>query len=857
MVSNHCGLLHVVPAMAVVALSLAGCTTAAPDGAEPSLAIAREHLARYRPQSALRVLATAGATYRRHAEIEYLTAEALYRRGDYTGAAAHYNETLAIAPGHFGAATRLWAARLQAIGAHAVERNKLRAEIDQLARRPGTRAQLLAYWGYYYLWDEAGRQAVLLRAIATAHDSGDRSLLADALRTEINETRSLARASPFATALLDRYTSTTPEPEALAVVFAAARASGIAATRAAVKKYTRRFPNDAFASYYAADVLLHSGDQPSDALAAASHAVVLFEGELARANNAPGLARYYRYWLGRALTVLGRLQYVRGDRATADTVLARATQLNPADGMAFYYRARIAEDGGDPARAVSLLAAALNQTGAPEDAAKRLATLLQRTYHYHGDARDFIARTHGAPRFDDATAAAGLAGVRGRHVAFGDIDNDGDDDLLIDGHRLFRNAGAGVYREVPKALATAPGFASQGGVFADIDRDGDVDLVLWGNRSIALFRNSGNGMFIDASRALLPALGALRPEAVAFGDLDNDGYPDLYIASYQRGGVERGVCEHDRVLHNQDGKRFVTTGGEDFATEMPLCGRGVAWSDVDGDGQQEILVANYRLQPNLLWRRDSSGRWRDVAEAYRFAGVNDTGSFGHSIGVATGDINGDGRMDVVVANLAHPRGLHYSDTSALYPGGRTGALPGAIPFQETDADAVLFDADNDGDLDLLITATYRGHASRLLLNDGAGQFLATGWVAGVDVQNAWGAAAADIDGDGDVDLLIASEDGIRLLRNRGNTRRGLTVRVRSTRCHSNGLGARMRLGAGPTTLLREIQAGRGTGSQDSAAMHFGLGDWRGPVSIAIDDLCGNSTTKLISPTAKTVSVDLD
>ena len=112
------------------------------------------------------------------------------------------------------------------------------------------------------------------------------------------------------------------------------------------------------------------------------------------------------------------------------------------------------------------------------------------------------------------------------------------------------------------------------------------------------------------------------------------------------------------------------------------------------------------------------------------------------------------------------------------------------------------------------------------------------WVAGARVENAWGAAFADSDGDGALDLLVASSDGVRLLRNRGGGGRWLAVRLDDPACNRTGIGAEVVLRADGFEQHRTVRIGRGTGSQDDVTLHFGLGVHPGPFEIEAVSACG-------------------
>ena len=216
---------------------------------------------------------------------------------------------------------------------------------------------------------------------------------------------------------------------------------------------------------------------------------------------------------------------------------------------------------------------------------------------------------------------------------------------------------------------------------------------------------------------------------------------------------------------------------------------------------------------------------------------------------AAGDVDNDGVRDLYVSNLAHPRYLDYSDQSQLLvvePGGSNNRFAeSGIRFEESSADPSFADIDNDGDLDLYITSIYRGRSSYLYRNQGNGRFTDISWLSNTRVENAWGAGFADFDHDGDLDLLAASSEGVRFLQNDGNDNQWVQVSIDSRTCNRFGIGSKVVVRSQGLERVREIRAGRGTGSQDSTIAHIGLGE---PTNRLIDlevrDLCGGIQRKL-------------
>ena len=509
--------------------------------------------------------------------------------------------------------------------------------------------------------------------------------------------------------------------------------------------------------------------------------------------------------------------------------------------------------------------------------------------------------------FKDVTQTAGVnfvhsAGVRssvlpedvGSGAAFADYNNDGHIDLYVvnnpgplhakvtdasPGNVLYRNNGDGTFTDVTEKAGVGDRGYGMGCVFGDYDNDGDLDLYVTNYGQNVLYRNNGDGTFTDVAEKA--GVGDTQwGTGAVFGDYDNDGDLDLYVPNYiehdldklaeaqktsmQYGqSVPRKLNPHsfepqDNVLYRNNGDGTFTDVTAELSVESPG-GRSLQaiFTDFDLDGDLELYVAN-DLSPNFLYRNNGDGTLTDVSDASWAA------DFRGSMGLATGDYDGDGDLDLFMSHWIEQENALYSnmwkEEGAI--GGKSSKVEGMQPIHLVDESygaslgeeslkyvgwgTDLFDYDNDGDLDIFVA---NGHTFQYLDNydllipqkdqffryDGDGIFTdlsaATG-IAALPYRVGRGVAFGDYDSDGDVDIFIVNNhDRAVLLRNEGGNRNNwLHVKLIGTKGNHDAVGARIRLKAGDRIQLREINAGASYLSFNSLTAEFGLGqetivDW--------------------------------
>jgi hypothetical protein len=493
-------------------------------------------------------------------------------------------------------------------------------------------------------------------------------------------------------------------------------------------------------------------------------------------------------------------------------------------------------------------------------------------------------RPSGPIEFTDITTQAGIhfkhnSGAFGKKYlpetigsggAFFDYDNDGWQDILLVNSRdwdeskrrsfpaLYRNNKDGTFTDVTQQAGIGVQIYGIGVAIADYDNDGNEDVYITCVGPNRLFRNLGGGKFADVTgRAGVGDPGF--STSAAWFDYDNDGKLDLFVGNYVEWSVEtdqtctldgknKSYCtpqaykgQSPTLYHNRGNGTFenvTARAGLNDATNKTL---GIALLDYDDDGWLDLFVAN-DTEPNRLYRNNHNGTFTDNAV---IAGVafSEAGTARAGMGVDAGDYDGSGKQSVVIGNFTNESiALYHNDGTGLFTNEAPASGIGKMSAQSLTFACFFFDYDLDGMLDVFAA---NGHVSddisvvqptvkyaqppHLFRNRGKKKFEEVTAKLGRALNRAIvgrGAAYGDVDNDGDLDLLVTTNNGpARLLRN-DNANQNDLVRVKTigTKSNRDGIGAKVVVKTSKgRTLYGMVRTGSSYVSQSELPLTFGLG----------------------------------
>ncbi len=427
-----------------------------------------------------------------------------------------------------------------------------------------------------------------------------------------------------------------------------------------------------------------------------------------------------------------------------------------------------------------------------------------------------------------------------RSVNWVDYDGDNDLDLFVTSglraarsNLLFRNDGAPNFtftKITAGPLANTPN-RGVGSSWSDYDNDSDLDayITTWYGE-VNLFFENNSGSFTRITAGSLATEGSFS-ESCSWGDYDNDGHLDLYVAN--SGDVNSTGPQRNSLYHNNGDKTFtkITTGA--IVTDLKYS-RGANWVDYDDDGDLDMFVANEENQTNDLYRNllKESG----TANFDKVAAGNIVTDVASSWSGSWGDYDNDGDLDLFVANWGQNDFLYRNDRNGAFTKITSGILVNDGGFS---ACSGWGDYDNDGDLDLYVTNAYgpgqlRNFLYRNLLMDSdtlAFEKITTG-PAVTEVGHSYGFSWGDHDNDGDLDLFAArtqneNQNNVFYINDGGNQKSWLELIGVGTTSNKSAIGAKVRVRAtinGKAVWQRRDIAGQEGYCGQNLRLHFGLGD---------------------------------
>jgi enediyne biosynthesis protein E4 len=445
--------------------------------------------------------------------------------------------------------------------------------------------------------------------------------------------------------------------------------------------------------------------------------------------------------------------------------------------------------------------------------------------------------------FTDITRGSGLdIEIFGIGVAVGDYDNDGRDDVYItalDGDHLFHNEGNGKFKDVTAASGIKNANFGTSAAWLDYDRDGKLDLFvanyvqwteqgdLWcsldGNvksyctpesykgTSCRLFHNLGGGRFEDVTNKAGLGDPNSKSLGITIADFDNDGWPDIFVSN---------DTQPNKLYHNNANGTFTERGmsagvayGEDGVARAAM---GVDWSDYDRSGRAHLLVGNFTNQMLGLYHNEGNGLFVDEAPR---SSVGRDSLLSLSFGVFFFDYDLDGYPDILTANG------HIEE--------EIGRVQPKIKYQEPPL---------------------------LFRNLGSKKFENVSNSVGPDFTKplvARGAIYGDFDHDGDLDVLLTSNNGpARLYRNDGgNKNKWISIRTVGTKSNRDGIGASVAVASASGKQWNVVRSGSSYASQSDLALVFGLG--QDPVVTSIEVSWPSGTKQKFANVAANQFITID
>ena len=497
-------------------------------------------------------------------------------------------------------------------------------------------------------------------------------------------------------------------------------------------------------------------------------------------------------------------------------------------------------------------------------------------------------------RFEDITAPAGIHFVHnngafgkkylpetmGPGCAFIDYDNDGWPDIvLINGQnwpahpgpettlKLYRNNHDGTFSDVTRRAGLAVSMFGMGVAVGDYDNDGYDDLFVTALGQSHLFHNSGKGSFTDVTKTA----GLWGPNEFSTGaawvDYDRDGKLDLVVANYVQwsiagdlfctlDGTHKSYCTPEsykgasaRLWHNLGNGKFEDATEKAHFLDTTSKSLGIAILDYNGDGWPDIVLAN-DTQPNKLYLNRQNGTFEEKAVPAGIA-FSEDGVARAGMGVDAADYDRSGRPSLIITNFANQMlSLYHNEGNGLFVDEAPSSEVGRATLVTLGFGCFFFDYDNDGWPDILVADGHiedqiehvqkrvsYAEAPHVFRNLGHGKFTEVTQSLGAAFaapKVGRGAAYADIDNDGALDVLMTTNGGrAYLFHNQGASNRSLRIKLRGSKSNRDGIGAVIVVAAGGDQQSKMVRSGSSYLSQSELVATFGLGSRQQADSVEI------------------------
>jgi len=464
----------------------------------------------------------------------------------------------------------------------------------------------------------------------------------------------------------------------------------------------------------------------------------------------------------------------------------------------------------------------------------------------------------GDPFFRDVTRMIKIDTNEGNSlIAWADLDKDGFQDLLTQ-TKFYKNIGGESFSDQSKKIGYTGAAAA---MFLDVDNDHDLDILAFfsSGDSGVYFKNEGDLHFIKVKTSGLKSLPSISSFSAA--DMDGDGFPEIFTG--QLWGAYPEPYPNYLFKNNGNGsftditaKLYPNHNGISNFPEKVVCkasnqatwlsngntnkrSRGSGFVDFDNDGNQDLYVTNYFLEPDEFFRNNGDSTFTDIASE-KGVDLNKTGS-NHGTGIDFGDYNNDGNFDVLLPQFSHPAfALQYDHRNTtvyknsgspdynfidLNPGNEMVIPFSGLQYEETYSGGTWGDVNNDGLLDFYISVFYGCRYVKLYLQNPDHTFSLKTYYYGLQKLNTGEDATwVDYNNDGLLDLCSGNEGRIRLYKNEGQYENNfITFDLKASKGNLYAIGCKVIVYSGGQKLTRQVTAGRGVRHQSPYRLHFGIG----------------------------------